>query len=89
MAFIEVGNLSSFDGSTLGMRYDIQQSLFDISRFPLILFDSIGETFFKVTNKHLKNTKLYSIEFLRIEITSDPQPEIEIRAIRRVFSVIV
>ena len=24
-------------------------------------------------NKHLKNTKLYSIEFLRTEMTSDPQ----------------
>ena len=31
----------------------------------------------KCSNKHLKNTKLYSIEFLRTEMTSDPQTEIE------------
>ena len=40
-------------------------------------FSSGGKTSPDALTKHLKNTKLNAIEFLRTEVTSDPQTEIE------------
>ena len=48
--------------------------------------DKIPIEEWRTSNKHLKYTKLYSIKFLRTEITSDPSKlKKRIRAVRRVI----